>query len=137
MTSWLKDFEKELRGLELHENFRLWMTTEPHNNFSPVLANECLKIVYEAPAGVKKNLQRTYGSWTSEMFRRKGVLFGRTMFAAAWLHAIVQERRNYIPQGWTKFYEITDADLHATSDLIIRICRKSTPSPHAERKITD
>lgn len=55
------------------------------------------------------------------MFRRKGVLYGRTMFAAAWFHAVVQERRTYIPQGWSKFYEITDSDLFASTDLINRI----------------
>lgn len=78
-------------------------------------------INFQAPPGIKKNLQRTFGSWSSDTFRRKGVTFGRTMFAAAWFHAVVQERRIYIPQGWSLFYEFSDSDLRATTDLITRI----------------
>lgn len=47
MTSWLGELEKEFRSLKLHSNFRLWLTTEPNEEFSPVLANSCLKITYE------------------------------------------------------------------------------------------
>ena len=28
----------------------------------------------------------------------------------------------YIPQGWTKFYEFTSADLRTASQIITRIC---------------
>lgn len=146
MTSWLGELEKELKALKFHENFRLWLTTEPHEDFSRVLAGSCLKVTYEvcpdilkfklfesartpaslilnsqAPPGIKKNLQRTFASWSSDTYRRRGVLFGRTIFAAAWFHAVVQERRNYIPQGWSTFYEFSDSDLRASVDLIIRI----------------
>lgn len=37
----------------------------------------------------------------------------RTIFALAWFHAVVQERRIFIPQGWCKFYEFSDSDLKA------------------------
>ncbi|KAK6637824.1 hypothetical protein RUM44_008246 [Polyplax serrata] len=128
MTSWLGELEKELKALKFHENFRLWLTTEPHEDFSRVLAGSCLKVTYEAPPGIKKNLQRTFASWSSDTYRRRGVLFGRTIFAAAWFHAVVQERRNYIPQGWSTFYEFSDSDLRASVDLIIRIFSQGKPS---------
>ena len=35
------------------------------------------------------------------------------MFVLAWFHAVVQERRKFIPHGWTKFYEFSPADLRA------------------------
>jgi dynein heavy chain 2 len=35
------------------------------------------------------------------------------VFALAWFHAVVQERRIFIPQGWCKFYEFSDSDLKA------------------------
>ena len=38
-------------------------------------------------------------------------LRAQTLFALAWFHAVVQERRKFIPQSWSKFYEFTSADL--------------------------
>lgn len=37
----------------------------------------------------------------------------QAIFVLAWFHAIVQERRIFIPQGWCKFYEFSDSDLKA------------------------
>ena len=53
----------------------------------------------QAPPGVKKNLLRTYESWGQEYVSRTGnVLRSQTLFALAWFHAVVQERRIFIPQ---------------------------------------
>ena len=48
------------------------------------------------------------------------------MFVLAWFHAIVQERRNYIPQGWTKFYEFSNADLRVGADIIDRLSENAS-----------
>lgn len=48
---------------------------------------------------MKKNLQRTFESWSSEFVTRGGnTLRSQALFALAWFHAVVQERRNFIPQ---------------------------------------
>lgn len=53
----------------------------------------------QAPPGIKKNLQRTYDSWSPEFISRgKSSIRAQALFVLAWFHAIVQERRNYIPQ---------------------------------------
>ncbi len=101
MTFWIPTLEKELSALTPAEGFRLWLTAEPHPRFSPTLAESCLKVTYEAPPGVKRNLQRTLWSWGPETFARlsSGSASGaRSLFALAWFHAIAQERRTYIPQ---------------------------------------
>ena len=51
------------------------------------------------------------------MFGR-GAGQGQTVFSLAWFHAIVQERRSYIPLGWVKAYEYGDGDLKAGLDII-------------------
>uniref|UniRef100_A0A8C3BC42 Cytoplasmic dynein 2 heavy chain 1 n=1 Tax=Cairina moschata TaxID=8855 RepID=A0A8C3BC42_CAIMO len=116
---WLPLLEKELNTLQPQPNFRLWLTTEVHPEFTPVLLQSSLKITYEAPPGLKKNLLRTYESWTPEQINRKGNLSrAHSLFCLAWFHAVCQERRNYIPQGWTKFYEFSLSDLRAGFDII-------------------
>ena len=98
---------------------RLWLTAESHPKFSPILSESCLKVTYESPPGVKRNLQRTLNSWGSDAFSgRGGAAQSQTVFSLAWFHAIVQERRTYIPQGWVKAYEYGDGDLKAGLDII-------------------
>jgi len=114
MTFWIPTLEKELAKLEPSQHFRLWLTAEPHPKFSSILTELCLKVkcqgvsflivlqvTYEAPPGVKRNLQRTLNSWGPEVFSpRSGESPARaqSLFALAWFHAVVQERRTYIPQ---------------------------------------
>ncbi|XP_071846316.1 cytoplasmic dynein 2 heavy chain 1-like isoform X2 [Apostichopus japonicus] len=123
VTGWLPVLEKELNSLQPHDNFRLWLTAESHPKFPTILLQSSLKITYEAPPGIKKNLLRSYESWSPE-FISKGndVTRAQAMFALAWFHAVCQERRNFIPQGWTKFYEFSLSDLRAGADIIHRIC---------------
>lgn len=121
--AWLPSLEKELNSLEPHRNFRLWLTTEAHPKFPPILLQSSLKITYEAPPGVKRNLQRTYESW-SQGFVEQGhsVVRSQALFALAWFHAVVQERRMLIPQGWSKFYEFSLSDLRAGASIIDHLC---------------
>lgn len=48
-TFWLETLEKEFRSIlpQLHPEFRLWLITELHPDFSPIVAQSCLKITYE------------------------------------------------------------------------------------------
>lgn len=66
--------------------------------------------------GIKRNLQRTYASWSYTKLSSADQ--GRALFILAWFHALVQERRTYIPQGWAKFYEFNDSDLNAALNVL-------------------
>ncbi|KAM4627347.1 cytoplasmic dynein 2 heavy chain 1 [Polymixia lowei] len=122
VTAWLPLLEKELNVLQPKAGFRLWLTAEVHPRFTPILLQSSLKITYEAPPGLKKNLMRTYESWSPEQISKGGVLTrAQSLFCLAWFHAVCQERRNYIPQGWTKFYEFSLSDLRAGFEIIDRL----------------
>ncbi|KAM8977653.1 cytoplasmic dynein 2 heavy chain 1 [Pelodytes ibericus] len=122
VISWLPILEKELNTLQPKASFRLWLTAEVHPKFTPILLQSSLKITYEAPPGLKKNLLRTYESWTPEQISKKNIpARAQALFSLAWFHAVCQERRNYIPQGWTKFYEFSLSDLRAAYDIIDRL----------------
>ena len=123
VTSWLPTLEKELNSLDPKESFRLWLTTESHPKFPTILLQSSLKVTFEAPPGIKKNLERTYDSWSQDYIASgESVLRSQALFALAWFHAVVQERRCYIPQGWSKFYEFSTADLRAAASIIDRLC---------------
>lgn len=47
VTSWLPALCQKIQSLTLHDDFRLWLVTEPHSHFSTVLIQACLKIAYE------------------------------------------------------------------------------------------
>lgn len=99
VVSWLPVLEKELNTLQPKDSFRLWLTAEVHPNFTPILLQSSLKITYESPPGLKKNLMRTYESWTPEQIsKRDNIHRAHALFSLAWFHAACQERRNYIPQ---------------------------------------
>ncbi|XP_029374274.1 cytoplasmic dynein 2 heavy chain 1 isoform X3 [Echeneis naucrates] len=122
VIAWLPILEKELNVLRPKMGFRLWLTAEVHPRFPPILLQSSLKITYEAPPGLKKNLLRTYESWTPEQISKGGILArAQSLFCLAWFHAVCQERRNYIPQGWTKFYEFSLSDLRAGFEIIDRL----------------
>ncbi|XP_065136472.1 cytoplasmic dynein 2 heavy chain 1 [Paramisgurnus dabryanus] len=122
VTAWLPLLEKELNSIKPKAGFRIWLTAEVHVKFTPILLQSSLKVTYEAPPGLKKNLKRTYESWSPEQISKGGQLArAQSLFCLAWFHAVCQERRNYIPQGWTKFYEFSLSDLRAGFEIIDRL----------------
>ncbi|KAL6598153.1 dynein heavy chain and region D6 of dynein motor-domain-containing protein [Neocallimastix sp. 'constans'] len=122
VISWLPTLEKEISILKPHKNFRLWLTSEAHLKFPSSILQCSLKITIEAPPGVKKNLLRTYEGWTPEYIADGSVIRAQSLFSLAWFHAIVQERRMYIPQGWAKFYEFSNTDLRSCAELLDKMC---------------
>ena len=60
---------------------------------------QVLQVSFEAPPGVKRNLQRTYDAWGPKLISQGSPLQGQLLFMLAWFHAIVQERRAYMSQA--------------------------------------
>ncbi|XP_047126593.1 cytoplasmic dynein 2 heavy chain 1 isoform X1 [Hydra vulgaris] len=126
VTPWLSKLESLLNSIEPSDGFRLWMTAETHVKFPTILLQSSLKVTFEAPPGIKKNMQRSFESWTPNFFQQStNNSRCYTLFALAWFHALVEERRNFIPQGWTKFYEFSMADLRAGADIVDRLFKKA------------
>ncbi|XQJ30746.1 dynein heavy chain, putative [Leishmania guyanensis] len=117
---WASQLQKELMVLKPDASFRLFLTSEAHDAFPSILLGQSLKITFEPPPGIKQNLLRTYSGWDAAFVNEKNERQRQLLFAAAALQAIVQERRSYVPQGWTKDYEVTAADLKSSIDIVLR-----------------
>jgi dynein heavy chain 2, cytosolic len=68
VVAWLPTLEKELSSLQANKDFRLWLTSESHTSFPSILLQQSLKVAYESPPGIKKNLQRAFEAWGPEDF---------------------------------------------------------------------
>lgn len=67
--------------------------------------------------------------WSDDYLATKSSRSVQILFILAWFHALVQERRSYIPQGWTKFYEFSSADLRSAADVIENAINPKTGTP--------
>lgn len=67
LPSWLKTLEKILeKVVKPHEDFRLWLTTEPTSTFPLGILQRSLKVVTEPPNGLKLNMKSSYAKITEE-----------------------------------------------------------------------
>ena len=55
-----------VKAEEVHEDFRLWITAEPHPSFPIGLLQMGIKITNEAPVGMKAGLRASY-QWVTQV----------------------------------------------------------------------
>ncbi|KAF4663535.1 Cytoplasmic dynein 2 heavy chain 1 [Perkinsus olseni] len=118
--AWAGKIEVELRNGKPHRDFRCWLTTEPRENFPTILLESSLKVAFEFPPGVRNNVKRICESWDSRWFEAGDVSRSQVLFLCACFHTAVQERTSFIPQGWTKDYEFSTADLKSACETALQ-----------------
>ena len=103
-----------LKAENLHEDFRLWITAEPHPQFPIGLLQMSIKITNEAPVGMRAGLRNSYNWISQDMIDTVGIFEWRQLlFVMCFLHSIAQERRKFGPIGWNVPYEFNQSDLSA------------------------
>nr|XP_012219219.1 PREDICTED: cytoplasmic dynein 2 heavy chain 1 [Linepithema humile] len=127
--NWLPRLESLLRSpmctTNKNSSTRIWLTTEECTGFYPGLAGLCLKLAYEPPEGVKRNIKRSLHQLRQT--QRDGDAT-TAVLVLSWLHATLQERRNFVPQGWIKSYEWNESDLEAAYELVVKEMMKEKRS---------
>jgi len=118
-TAWLGEvLVKILQSMNAgtHSDFRVFITSE----ISPKLPTALLMIsdviVAESPTGIKASLSRFFSSISSERFSNS--VHNRLYLILGWIHAVVQERLRFMPNGWSEQYAFTEADAIHALDVI-------------------
>lgn len=127
LVRWLKTLEKHLEKLNKpHPDFRLWLTTEPTNEFPIGILQRSLKVVTEPPNGLKLNLKNTfYKLGTSSISECTHEAFPSLVFVLAFFHAVVQERRKYDKIGWNVSYDFNESDFRVCMQILNTYLTKS------------
>lgn len=127
--NWLPRLESLLRSpmctTSKNPSTRIWLTTEECSGFYPGLSALCLKLAYEPPEGVKRNMKKSLQQLRQVQTNNDGAV---AVMVLSWLHATLQERRNFVPQGWIRSYEWNDSDLEAAYELVIKETSKEKQS---------
>ncbi|GFH14317.1 ODA2 protein, partial [Haematococcus lacustris] len=93
----------------IHEDFRLWITAEPHPQFPIGLLQMGIKITNEAPVGMKAGLRASYQWVSQDMLDAVSHPYWRQLlFVMCFLHSVTQERRKFGPIGWCVPYDDFD-----------------------------
>ena len=130
MPKWLVKLQMMLDAMVQegsHENFRLFLSSDPAKSIPVSILDRSIKLTNEPPSGLKANLKRSFRSFSKGDFeeleqKTRGILFGLCHF-----HSVMIERKTFGPKGFNMQYPFSIQDLMA-SGVVLRNYMESAPA---------
>nr|XP_006813236.1 PREDICTED: dynein heavy chain 6, axonemal [Saccoglossus kowalevskii] len=128
-ASWMLSMENMIKafgepGAELHEDFRLFLSSMPTKSFPVTVLQNSVKVTNEPPKGLRANTRRAFTEITAQYFEEHilGVQWRKMIFGLCFFHAIIQERKKFGPLGWNIKYEFNDSDRECALENLKMFC---------------
>jgi len=119
MHAQLEKFLEKIEEMAPSKDFRLWITTEPTENFPLSILQMSLKVVTEPPNGLKLNMRQSYAKIEEEHLAScPHKRFRPLVYVLGFFHAVVQERRKYGSIGWNIAYDFNESDFRVSLSIM-------------------
>jgi dynein heavy chain, axonemal len=129
LTSWLKQLEviyENVTKAKPDKMFRLWLTTNPTDQFPLGILQKSLKVVTEPPDGLGPNIKQTYAKLSEEIFADcPKTEFKPLLYVLSFFHAVIQERKRFGKIGWNVSYDFNMSDYLISQELISMYLKKA------------
>ncbi|KAG2382014.1 hypothetical protein C9374_005806 [Naegleria lovaniensis] len=112
----ISQIEDMIKNAEnIHPDFRIWLTSEPHPKFPIGLLQMSIKLTLEGDVGIKAGMKNAFEWVTQDMLdASKRPEWKPLIYTICFLSSIVSERKKFGYLGWNIPYEFNFADLSAS-----------------------
>jgi dynein heavy chain len=147
MPSWMPELENILQRLRsdnekglirVHPAFRLFLTTKSSNKFPITILQTSIKIINEAPTGLKHRLKTILKDFSvkkenEEFFSKssKAEEWQKLLFGLCFFHCQIIERQKFGSLGWNVKYEFSSGDLKVSQRQLKILVEKYLDPPYA------
>jgi len=133
--------EVDIKGESVHRDFRIWMTSYPSPIFPITVLENGVKMVNEAPKGLRAGMIRTYMSdpvCDDEWFLAcsKPEWWRKLLFGLVFFHSFCQNRCRYGAIGFNIPYEFNDNDLRISLRQLQMFLDENAEVPYATIEYT-
>jgi dynein heavy chain len=112
-TSYMPVLERtceNFENMDLHQDFRLWLTSLPSPDFPVMVLQNGIKMTVEPPKGLKSNMTLAYLTLDSDWLAECSPECRKLVYGVCFFHAIILDRRRFGPLGWNIPYQFADTD---------------------------